>query len=114
MDDAQRSFRKREQALRRKHIRMSQGYVTRMNRNGVIEQIPDRKIGGFGFQVALRLCLVLMGFKVMALVWLGEDNYANHVAALASGAIHEKAGAWIMQIDPVTRTLAGYLTPVIG
>ena len=46
MDDAQRSFHKREQALRRKHIRMSQGYMTRMNRNGVIEQVPQSRMSG--------------------------------------------------------------------
>lgn len=114
MDDAQRSFHKREQALRRKHIRMSQGYMTRMNRNGVIEQIPQNRMSGFGLSVFLRLAVAVMLFKVVALAWLGEPIYTGHVERLSQGAFYEQAGAWILQVDPVTRTLSGFLTPNMG
>ena len=114
MEDTLSSFRKREIALRNKHVRMSQGYVTRMNRNGLIEQVPDRRLGGFGLSVLLRPGLALIGFKVLALVWLGDTVYAGHVGTLSQGAAHEQAGAWLMQIDPMTRMLADFVTKLIG
>ncbi|SNS13667.1 hypothetical protein [Antarctobacter heliothermus] len=114
MDQAQQSFYKREQALRRKHIRMSRGYVTRMNRNGIIEQVPDRHFSGIGFRLVLRLALVVMAFKVLAFAWLGETQYLSSVTTLSQGALHEKAGAWVMQADPVTRAVAGFITPRMG
>ncbi|MDD9728366.1 hypothetical protein PVW46_00440 [Mameliella sp. AT18] len=114
MDDAQRSFHKREQALRRKHIRMSQGYVTRMNRNGVIEQVPQSRMSGFGLHLVLRLAVAVMLFKMVALAWLGDAIYTGHVERLSQGVFYEKAGAWILQVDPVTRMLADFLAPVMG
>ncbi|WP_323767011.1 hypothetical protein [Antarctobacter sp.] len=114
MDQAQRSFHKREQALRRKHILMAKGYVTRMSRNGIIEQVPDRHFSGIGLRLVLRLVLVVMAFKVLAFAWLGETQYLSSVDNLSQGAIHEKAGAWFMQADPVTRAVAGFITPRMG
>ena len=114
MDQAQKNFYKREQALRRKHIRMSQGYVTRMSKNGTIEQVPDSKAGGTGVRLILKAALVVLAFKVLAFAWLGETQYLNNVDALSQGAIYERAGAWIMQADPVTRTLAGFIMPRMG
>ncbi|WP_305969887.1 MULTISPECIES: hypothetical protein [unclassified Mameliella] len=114
MDDAQRSFYKREQALRRKHVRMSHGYVTRMNRNGVIEQVPQSRMSGLGLHLILRLAVAVMLFKVVALAWLGDAKYAGHIERLSQGVIYEKVGAWILQVDPVTRMLADFLTPAIG
>lgn len=114
MDKAQMSFHRREQALRRKHVRMSQGYVTKLDRNGLIVQVPDRKIGGIGFGLLLRGALILMAFKVLTLVWLGEPRYQSHLDALSQGAFYEQAGSWVMQVDPVTRKLAGLMTPTPG
>lgn len=114
MDQAQKSFHKRGQALQRKHMRMAHGYVTRMNRNGIIEQVPDRHIGGFGVRVVLRLALAVMAFKVFAFAWLGEAPYLSTVQALSTGTMYEKAGAWIMQADPATRALAEVIAPILG
>jgi hypothetical protein len=114
MQDALTSFRKREQSLRRKHVRMSQGYVTRMTRNGLIEQVPDNKLGGVGLKIVVRLVLVMVAFKVLTLAWIGDVAYAGHLEALTQGAAHEKAGAWLMQIDPATRMLADLISPLLG
>lgn len=114
MDQAQQSFYKRQETLRRKHMRMSQGYVTRMNKNGVIEQVPDRHFSGMGLRLVLRLALVVMAFKVLAFAWLGETQYASSIDRLSQGAFYEKAGAWVMQADPVTRAVAGFMSPQMG
>ena len=114
MDKAQTSFYRREQALRRKHIRMSHGYVTKLNRNGVIEQVPDRRIGGTCLGRLARAALILTGFKVLTLVWLGETAYQSNLETLSQGMLHERAGAWVMQIDPVTRKLSSLVAPHLG
>ena len=114
MDQALKSFRKREQAVRRKHIRMSQGYITRIGRNGVIEQVPDRKLGANGLGLLLRLAVVLTAFKVLVLTWLGETVYLETLDALSRGLTHEKAGAWLMQIDPLTRKLVDLVAFISG
>jgi hypothetical protein len=114
MEDTFTDFRKRENALRRKHIRMSHGYVTRMNRNGVIEQVPTQKAGSFGLRVIVRLTLVFFSFKVLTLAWLGDLAYAGHLETLSQGSAYEKGGAWLMQIDPVTRMIVDLIAPLIG
>ena len=60
------------------------------------------------------LVVAVMLFKVVALAWLGDPIYTGHVERLSQGVFYEKAGAWILQVDPVTRVLSGFLTPVMG
>lgn len=114
MSDALTNFRKRETALRKKHMRMARGFRTRMNRNGVIEQVPINRSGGFVMGLLFRMVLVVFVFKVMAVTWLGEPRYEDHLSNLSNGAFYEKAGSWILQIDPVTQKLAQFLTPALG
>ncbi len=114
MSDAMTNFRKREDALRRKHMRMAQGFKTKMDRSGLIVQVPDNKLGGVGFRLILKLLLLVMAFKVLALSWLGQEAYLAQLDKLAGGAVYEQAGAWIMQIDPVTGKLAELVAPLLG
>ena len=53
-----------------------------------------------------------MGFKAFLLAGLGEDAYGERLAALEAGESYEVAGAWIMQVEPVTATLAGIIAPL--
>lgn len=114
MDDSLRSFQKREAALRRKHMRMAQGYVTKLDKTGLIIQQPDSKMGGTAWRLLLRSTVLFMAFKVLVLAALGTETYAGHLEPLAQGSVHEKAGAWLMQIDPVTAMLAQALAPLLS
>lgn len=114
MDDTLRSFRKREGALRKKHIRMAHGYVTKMDKSGLIIQQPDRKVGSAGKRLLFYSVLVFLGFKVLLLSGLGIDAYSAHLDALARGSVYEQAGAWLMQIDPLTARLAGIVAPLLS
>lgn len=114
MEDALSSFRKREKALRRKHIRMSQGYVTKVDRNGLIVQKPDSKIGGWSVRLLIRLAIVFMAIKLFLLSWMGAPAYVATLDQLAKGSAFEQVGGWFMQIDPITNKLLEMIVPFIG
>ena len=106
MEDSLVSYHKRRRALMRKHERMSRGYVTRLNRNGTFEQVPDSKASGVGLKIILLAAVVFFGFKVLLFVGLGAETYQGHVDTLNAGTPYEKVGAWFMQVDPVTAKVA--------
>ena len=114
MEDTLRNFRKRQMGIRRKHERMARGYVNKLDRNGVIVQKPDNKSGNRLFRSLLLVGLCLLAFKVFLLAGLGTETYLSHVAELQSGSSLERAGAWVMQIDPATSRLAELLTPFLS
>lgn len=114
MSDALTNFRKRDAALRKKHIRMARGYRNRLNRNGVIIQEPDSKIGGVALRLLVLATVLFIGFKVMVLSGLGPETYTQHVAKLAEGTVYERAGAWLMQIDPMTARLSEMVSALLS
>ncbi|WP_136439721.1 hypothetical protein [Pacificoceanicola onchidii] len=114
MDSTLQSFEKRQKALRRKHKRMAQGYVNKLDReSGLIVQRPDNKVGGYLTRLILLVAAVFMGFKVFLLAGLGEATYLSHVDALRSGSVVEQGAALVMQIDPVSAYLAPLLQPLL-
>jgi hypothetical protein len=112
MEDSINRFYKRQNALVKKHERMARGYVTRLNKNGTFEQVPDSKAGGVGLRLILLTALLFMGFKAMVYVGLGTDSYMEHVDALNQGSRYEKVGAWFMQVDPVTAKLGEFASRI--
>ncbi|MCB2116660.1 MAG: hypothetical protein KDE00_10270 [Rhodobacteraceae bacterium] len=68
---------------------------------------PARRAG-------LLLPLVLVAMTVVAiksavLGSIGDEAYAERVAKLEAGTSVEKAGAWVLQADPLTVSIAGHL-----
>ncbi|CUH78713.1 hypothetical protein [Tropicibacter naphthalenivorans] len=115
MENTLQDFRKRQEAVHRKHSRMAKGYVNKLDKTtGVIVQQPDSKTGGIGLRVLVFLGLFFMAFKGFVLAWLGEEAFLGHVAELQTGSTVEQAGAWLMQIDPVTARIAEVITPFLG
>ena len=109
MIDAQRNFYKRERAVRRKHTRMARGYVTKIDKNGVIVQKPDNKVKGFGARIFVLLAIAFVIFKGFILANLGAEEYAVRLASLEGGETYQQVGAWLMQVDPVTGFIAEQL-----
>ncbi|MDJ0822438.1 MAG: hypothetical protein QNJ09_11620 [Paracoccaceae bacterium] len=110
MDETIRDFQKRERAVRRKHQRMARGYVTKLGKDGLIEQRPDNKSGGIFTRLLLVTAIAFMAFKCLMLAALGEADYLERVALLEAGNRMEQIGAWLMQIDPVTAWAAPQIT----
>lgn len=114
MDSTLLTFEKRQRALRRKHKRMAQGYVNKLDRkSGLIVQRPDSKVGGFVVRMLLLIAMAFMGFKVFLMAGLGEEAYLAHVQGLQGGSAMEQGAAVIMQIDPVSAYLAPLLQPYL-
>ncbi len=113
MADAQsQTFDKRLRKITRRHRKMSHGYVTSVNHDGLIIARPRRAGPRFpwkGLMVAAALFLLFKGFLFAT---LGETTYSERVAKLQQGTIAEQVGAYAMQADPATLFLAQQLTPL--
>ncbi len=112
MEDSYIRFERRCRTVRHKHIRMADGYVTRLNRNGVIVQTPDRKKAGPAVIRALGLAIfAALILKAVVLAALGPAAYEAKRATLLQGNGVERAGAFLMQADPLTVQVASRLAP---
>ncbi len=114
MEDTLRDFEKRQAALRRKHQKLAGGYVTHVNRNGIIEHRPKPVSQGFTLRFLMGFALVGLIGKGFILAWLGADSYGAHVARLDAGSAAEQVGAFLMQADPVTTQIAALFAMVLG
>lgn len=113
MVETQQHFQRRLGALGRKHAAMGNGYTTKVGRDGLIIVKPKRRIHtGFPFKGLLALVLGFFVFKAFMLASLSEITYSERVEKLQQGTHVEQAGAYLMQIDPVTRGIAGFLEPL--
>lgn len=106
MDEGLRDFAARHQRLRDKHRRLSQGYVTRVNRNGVIEHVPARDVPASFLTPLAILVAAFFGFKILLLSQLGEAQYSVHLETLSQGNVAERVGAVLLSPDPLTRAAA--------
>ena len=72
-----------------------------------------RRQRGMPLRPMIFLVVAVVGFKGAALAGLGAADYAARIAALSEGSTLQQAGAFIMQVDPVTQMLADTLSPLI-
>jgi hypothetical protein len=115
MEDTLLDFQKRQEALYRKHARLAKGYTTRLDKkSGTIVHVPDSKMGAYGLKTLLFLLPGFLVFKAFVLAWLGSETYLSHVQELATGSSYEQAGAWLMQVDPITAKLAALMSSLMG
>lgn len=114
MIEAQPQFNKRLSNLQRKHAKMTRGYSMTLRRDGLIVAKPKRSVSrGFPAKGLLGLVFGFFVFKALVLGATGEITYNERVAKLHQGTAIEQGGAWMMQIDPVTQYLAGYIAPLV-
>lgn len=97
-DDRTRRFKKQRK-------RLARGYKPVVRPDGLIVYRPKHGIGGFLKGVTM-LVAGLMLFKAFLLAYLGPISFNSRVDLLAEGTSLEKAGAWVMQADPVTLFLS--------
>ncbi|MEM8656053.1 MAG: hypothetical protein AAGF36_15030 [Pseudomonadota bacterium] len=115
MVETHEDFEERLNVLGRKHTAMGKGYTTRVRGDGLIVVKPKRQTRrGFPVRGLLGLVVGFFLFKAFMMASLGETTYGERIGKLSDGTALEQAGAWLMQLDPATRYLAGLLEPVIG
>ncbi len=62
----------------------------------------------------LLMAMVFTLLKAGLLATRGEDMYEARLAALQRGSDLDRSGAWLLQIDPVTRRLAEAIRRLTG
>lgn len=107
-------FETRIMKVRRNHASMARGYDAKVGRDGLIVFRPKRRKAGLPLRnLPLRglflLVAAFFGFKVLVLLQIGDLAYQTRIDAMMSGTIAERAGAWALQIDPLTRTIVQQL-----
>lgn len=110
--DAHTQFDKRLKTLSRKHAAMANGYTTMVRGDGLIVVKPKRLRRNPPLRGLALLLLGFFAFKGFMLASLGELTYNERIAKLGNGTAVEQGGAWVMQIEPMTRFLAGFLEPL--
>lgn len=106
-------FDKRLRRIHRHHRKLSHGYVTSVNHDGLIIARPRRHGPRFpwkGLMVTVALFLLFKGFLFAN---LGAATFGERVEKLNSGTIVEKAGAFAMQADPATLWIAEQIGPFL-
>jgi len=108
-----RQFDKRLKRIQRIHRQgggfeaagtLGQSYYTRLARRG------QRPV----WRPALAIVAAIVVFKAIASASMPEGEYAARVADLAAGGLGERAGAFVMAPDPISRTLGGWLAPLLA
>ena len=106
-------FDKRLKKIVRRHDKMSNGVVRRVNSDGLIVARPRLYKPKFPLKGLIVVLFLGLLFKGFLFTYLGEANYLERVATLQTGTLMEQAGAWIMQPDPATTIVAGGIQAVM-
>ncbi|WP_424832827.1 hypothetical protein [Ruegeria sp.] len=106
MTGKQLEFDQRVTQLTKKHQKLNRGYRATMRSDGLVVMKPQRVRSAIPARVLILAVLGFFAFKAFLLAHLGATTYQNRVDSLNAGTSVEKAGAWIMQIDPVSDFLA--------
>ena len=99
-------FERRMRRINRRHSKLSQGYVTSVNSDGLVIAKPSRRNHGATIRGLLLIGVVMLVFKGFLHAQLGAEAYTARVDALRSGTVVEQAGAWLMKPDPITLALS--------
>ncbi|WP_261385609.1 hypothetical protein [Tateyamaria omphalii] len=93
---------------------MSNGYTTKMRGDGLIVVKPKRRMRrGFPLKGLLALVAGFFVFKALMFASLGDITYNERVAKLQQGAQLEQLGSKLMQADPATQFIAGFIDPFV-
>ena len=107
MSDAFFEFDNRIRRINRKRVNLAGGYVSVVGEDGLIVVKPRRKRARLPIKSFLFLAVGLLCFKALILASLGQPVYEDRLDKLRAGSTVERAGAWVMQMDPVSTALAG-------
>ena len=103
-------FRNRLGRIDRSHRKLSSGYVQLVEKDGVLVPVPHRRIrSAFPYRGMLVAIAGFLVFKAFLFASLGEGVYNFRVERIADGTVFERAAAWVMQADPITRYISSFV-----
>lgn len=103
-------FDQRIKQIERRHERLTKGSVKRMASDGLIVERPRRYRPKFPLRAVLILLIAGLLIKGYFFASIGPAQYAARIAELAQGNVMDRAGAWLLQADPVTQFVGDMIT----
>lgn len=97
--------------IERRHDALSKGYVTRLRKDGLVVVEPRRPRTGFSWKPFFLLLGAVFIFKGFLLSNLGTETYAQHIERLQGGTVAEKAAAFVLHPEAVSRWVAAQVAP---
>jgi hypothetical protein len=113
MVETHQQFWKRVNHLSQKHKAMANGYYTTIRNDGLVIARPRRRDAGFPVKYVLALTVMFFLLKAFMLSANGSVTYQTRLNTLGNGTIVERAGAWVLKVDPITQMLANKIGPVL-
>ena len=114
MSQTIQNFDRRLKRVNRRHNLMREnGVVAKLGKDGLISAYPRRRLPSFPLRGFLILFAAALLYKGFLLAYLGPQTYEGRVASLAEGSVVEQGGAWLLQADPATQAIAGFIKPLI-
>lgn len=113
MDHFDGDFERRRKKLISKHSEMAHGYGYRMNKDGLLVVKPQRSSPRLSWRAVVLFLLAFWLFKGFVIANLGPETYNERVTKLSEGAFFERAGAFVMQIDPASDWIARQIGPIL-
>lgn len=112
-DANMQNFHNRMRDINRKHAKLSRGYVTSVNHDGLIIAKPRARGGRFPWRGLLFSLVIIMAFKILLFSQLGTAAYAERVASLKAGSTLEQVGAFVLEPDPITIYLGAFIPQAV-
>lgn len=106
-------FDRRMRRINRRHSKLSRGYVTSVNADGLLVATPARRRTSVPLRGVVTILAVLLIFKGFLLAQLGPTAYEERIERLAGGTTIEQVGGWIMTADPVTVWIAEKVSSLV-
>lgn len=106
-------FDRRMNRIHRRHSKLSHGYVTKVNSDGLVVARAKRRSNGGWFRGLLLVVVVMLLFKGVLHAHLGDAAYQERVEGLAAGNVIEQGGAWIMIADPITLAISKHASSLV-
>ena len=114
MADINQPFGTRIDQLDRQRKALANGYYTTIRNDGLVIAHPRRRDKAAPLKYFLALVVLFFIFKALVLATAGAGTYQSRLNSLSDGTLVERAGAWILQVDPVTQVLSNKVGLVFG
>ena len=111
MSSGQATFESRLRRLVRKHRAMTRGYKTRMQPDGLIVAYPKGRGSPISAKSVVIFLVAFMAFKGLMIASQGVESYDQRLERLHGGTLMEKAGGFVMQVDPISKLIADQISP---
>lgn len=106
-------FERRMRRINRRHSKLSHGYVTAVNSDGLVVAKPQRRSSRGMLRGLAVIVLVMFAFKGFLHAQLGPQAYQDRIDALAAGSVVEQVGAVVMTPDPVTLWISSKVVSLV-